>query len=488
MNKKSNILKISTTSYFLILIGLLSYGQKIPESIYKKEFKTVGKNEYTRKIISLSSTKPIKDWNDYQGGPINVDSSIYQFDNQSLSQIFPTNYAIHKNEYLVFYFSQKEAKCPTLFSLLNYYQSTIDLYLQKHQLPKEIHLLPAVCSAFNPYSSNGIGGEGFWHLNYPQAIKYGLKVNGLVDERRDFKKSTMAATRYLKDLYQMYNNWELTLAAYSSGVTTVNKYLNRYQASSYREIDKYLPIETKDLVQAFVAMNYIHSYDDYGTVQLTPIITSDTLIIDQKLHFQALNDILKISLDELSFLNPTVNREIFQKNSTVFLPSHTKQKFIEQQDSIYFYQDSILLKPKVITQDIVIPKNGAPFTYRVKSGDVLGLIADRHGVKVAQIQDWNNLNSTRINIGQKLTLYGNNPNVNKSSKDKKKATTVKKKGTLKKKLPATTDKYTIYTVKSGESLWLIAKKFSGVSAQNIMDFNGIDNNLNVGQVLKIPIY
>ena len=153
-------------------------------------------------------------------------------------------------------------------------------------------------------------------------------------------------------------------------------------------------------------------------------------------------------------------------------------------DSIYFYQDSILLKPKSKEPAIVIPKDGEPYEYTVRSGDVLGLIADRHNVKVSQIQAWNNLSGTRINIGQKLMIYGKKSS-NKTQKQKPK-NKVEPKETTKPNLTFNSGKYSNYTVKSGDNLWLIAKKYSGVSAQNIMDFNGIDGNLDVGQVLKIP--
>jgi len=488
MKKKNNLFK-SISTCFLLMFTAFSYGQIKVESIYKKEFKTVGKNEYARKLISLSTTKPIKNWDNYQGGAIDIDTSKYQFNNKALYQAFPTNYAIHRNKYLAFYFSQKEAKCPTLFSLLNYYQPIIDSNLHKHQLPDEIKFLPVVCSAFNPYSTNNIGGSGFWHLNYPQAIKYGLRVDDLIDERRDFEKSTQAATAYLKDLYSIYQNWELAITAYASGVTTVNKYLKRNNGNTYKDIYNYLPNETKDLVEAFVAMNYIYNYDNYGAVQLNLIIEKDSLIVDKELHFKALKDILLADIKEITFLNITINRAIIPEHSTIFLPSNLKQKFNELKDSIFFYQDSILLKPIKKTPKVIVPKDGEPFTYKVRSGDVLGLIANRYNVRVSQLQDWNNIRGTRINVGQELTIYGK-----KSSKKKKEQKKTNKKPNpqknkrVEKPNQQLVKDYSIYTVKSGESLWLIAKKFSGVSAQNIMDFNNIGNNLKVGQVLKIPKY
>ncbi|MGB0887746.1 MAG: LysM peptidoglycan-binding domain-containing protein [Vicingaceae bacterium] len=474
-------------------------------SIYKTEFQKFRKNNYNLFLISKSNTKPNKNWNNYKGGAINTTDSLFFFNDDLLAKAFPTNSDKIRNKYLAFYFSQKTAKCPTLFSLLNYYEPTINNNITLNKLPKELKLLPAVLSAFNPNSDNGIGGYGFWHLNYPQAIKYGLTVNNLIDERKDFKKSTKAATRYLKDLYQIYNNWELTLTAYSSGVVTVEKLLKRHQAKTYKEIYPFLPKQTKELVQAFVAMNYIYNYDTYGAVALNPTIEADTVKIERKLKFEAVNHVIKTNNKDFKLLNPTLNKAIFAANYVAYFPKGIGEKFTEMKDSIYFYQDSVLLKPKKDEPDFVIPKNGEPYVYTVKSGDVLGLIASRNNVRVSQLQDWNGLSGTRINIGQKLTIYGKSSKIEVKSQKKeeksvklgiesKKKKNIKssisspQKNTLKEKKTQTTETLTLYTVKSGDNLWVIAKKYSGVSAQNIIDFNGIDGNLTVGQKIKIPKY
>ncbi len=482
----------------LVICFNFSFAQKQHISTYKKEFKQFRKLEYNINLIALSEVKPDKKWNNYNGGPINTTDSLFSFSDSLLAKYFPTNSDKIRNEYLAFYFSQKTAKCPTLFSLLKYYEPIISQNLTKNNLPKELNLLPVILSAFNPNSNNGIGGYGYWHLNYPQAIKYGLTVNSFVDERSDFKKSTKAATRYIADLYKKYNDWELTLTAYSCGVNTVNKLLTRHSATSYKEIYPFLQPETKDIVQAFVAMNYVYNYDNYGAINLNPIFDLDTIQIEKKLQFEAINHVLETKSKQLRFLNPILTKDIFPNNFTAYLPKETSIKFVELKDSIYFYQDSVMLKPKVETPDFVIPKNGEPYVYTVRSGDVLGLIADKHNVRVSQIQNWNGLNGTRINIGQKLTIYSKNekskvkseklPTEKKELIDKTK--TNNKKSAQQHTINKTpnTKSHSTYTVKSGDNLWVIAKKYSGVSAQNIMDFNGIDGNLKVGQVIKIPKY
>jgi membrane-bound lytic murein transglycosylase D len=487
-------LRFNLTFVLIFCTSTILLGQKAQNSVYQTEFKTVGKDEYTKQLISLSKEKINQKWNNYQGKAIHTDDSLFHFNSDLLGTAFPTNTAIHKNNYLLYYFSQKTAKCPTLFSLLNYYEPRINQNLNKNNLPQELKLLPVVLSAFNPNSNNQIGGTGYWHLNYPQAVKYGLTINDLVDERRDFDKSTKAATLYLKDLYKVYNNWELTLAAYSSGVVTTTKLLNRHNAKTYNEIYPYLPEQTKDLVQAFVAMNYIYNYDSYGAIALNPTIEVDTVLIERKLKFEAVNHVINTSSKDINFLNITLNKSTFPSNYTAYFPKGKGDKFLEFKDSIYFYQDSVMFKPKTNEPEFVVPKNGEPYVYTVRSGDVLGLIADRNNVRVSQLQAWNNLNGTMINVGQKLTIYGKSKtNVKPQQTASKPVVKRETKPTVKPKVKTKNQNsiakiQTVYTVKSGDNLWIIAKKYSGVSAQNIMDFNGIDGNLTVGQKINIPKY
>lgn len=466
------------------------FSQKTHTSVYTTEFKNVGKNHFTKQLIALSKETINTKWNKYQGGAIHTEDSLFHFNSNLLSLAFPTNTATYKNSYLLYYFSQKTAKCPTLFSLLNYYEPIISQNLNKNNLPKELKLVPAVLSAFNPNSNNQLGGTGYWQLNYPQAIKYGLTINDLIDERRDFEKSTKAATLYLKDLYEFYKNWELTLTAYSSGVVTTTRLLNRHNAKTYKEIYPYLPKQTKDFVQAFVAMNYVYNYDSYGAVTLNPIIEADTIKIDRKLKFEAVNHVLATNTKDIKFLNPTLNKALFPSNYIAYLPKGKGEEFTKYKDSIYFYQDSVLLKPKTTEPDFVIPKEGEPYVYKVKSGDVLGLIADRNNVKVSQLQAWNNLNGTMINVGQKLTIYAKNSEAKvkklKASRQKAEKKKIKKQATNKRQQNIKTR--TVYTVKPGDNLWVIAKKYAKVSAQNLMDFNDIGVDLTIGQKIKIPKY
>ncbi|PKP49480.1 MAG: hypothetical protein CVT95_03375 [Bacteroidetes bacterium HGW-Bacteroidetes-12] len=481
---KQAIFSFSISLFFFIS---LNAQQKTKESIYKTEYEDVTRNSYNKILINLSKEQPPKHIN-YKGIPITTNDSTFKFNGKQIDESFPTQFA--ENHYLPYYFSSKSYKLPTAFSLLKYYQSIIDSNLAYNELPKELNLVPLVCSAFNPLSTNGIGGEGFWHLYYPQSIKYGLRVDEFVDERRDFKKATQAATLYLKDLHKLYNNWELTLAAYACGVVNVNKAMLRTNQNNYNAIYPLLPSKTNDFVNAYVAMLFLSYYDDFEPVILNPIIDADTVYITKKLELKALEDVLKADVTMLEFLNPELNKKIIPKNTIVKFSTKLKAQFLAQQKSIYLYQDSILNQPKPKEKIDTIPtiEEGEYIVYKVKSGDVLGLIAEKHKISVTQLQSWNNLSGTNINIGQQLKIYSTefkqeaapDPIAEKDSLPKQ--TTPSQTDTR----PSTSSYSEIYIVKSGDNLWIIAKKFSGISAEDIMKFNNIDANLKIGQELKIP--
>lgn len=478
---------VLSKKYFLLFVFVVSYLSIVAQlkqksTVYKTEFENINRNDYNKKLIALSKKQPPK--HIVYNGPEITTGTQFMFGNEPLEKAFPTAYP--ENHYLPFYFSLKAYKCPTALSLLNYYQPIIDKELEKHQLPKELSLVPLVCSAFNPTSKNGIGGEGFWHLTYPQAVKYGLRVDESIDERRNMEKATFAAVKNLARLYELYQNWELTLAAYSCGVVNVNKAILRSGKKDYRSLYQLLPTETNEFVNAFTAMVYIHNYDDYETVNLIPEWAKDTLILPRKLQSKSLEDVIGFDKDDFLFLNPVINfeSEVFPANYPLYFSISDKEKITTLKDSLYFYQDSILNKPKANTpseKDFIPEFDGEPITYTVKSGDVLGIIAERYKVSVAELQSWNNLNGTRIDIGQKLHIYGERKAAPEPI-DEEKTTFAKK--------PQPTNfhdsNYSVYTVKTGDNLWLIAKNFPGISADDIMKFNNIDENLQVGQQIKIP--
>ncbi len=477
---------INYKSFFpLLLLVFNSFLTAQNKSDYNSIFQNLREDNYNKTLFSKSSLninelKRNNQITNLKIDSLNGDSILILIENK-----IPLSYSSQVEKYIHLY--EKGLNGTFLNYLINYYAPEVKSQLISLRLPEELFLLPAVCSGYSPNSINTNGGTGFWQLNYPQALKYGLMVNEWIDERKDIKKSTLAALSYLSDLHEKYNNWELALAAYSCGSSSINNLLKRNHAKSYSEIYPYLPEATRDIVPAFTAMIFTYSQDNSNGNKIEPKLETDTFYLEHSLQFKAIEDLTDIKSKELAFYNPVLNKEIFPTHYQAVFPKSKMDKFYQLCDSIYYYQDSVLLKPIEVEITITnnISKNGEPIVYKVKSGDVLGVIAERHGVRVSQIQDWNNLNGTRINVGQELLIYSgetssNNSSTNNSSEeeDEKPIPSAKNESN---------DKYITYTVKSGDNLWLIAKNFPGISAQNIMDLNGIDENLSVGQVLKIKL-
>jgi membrane-bound lytic murein transglycosylase D len=474
---------------FLFFISFVAFSQQanIDESIYPKNFDDILDNEYVKTLFKkstlntdsiLKNVKPPKPFHPEKGDEIL----------KSIEKTIPLNYHPEVNSFIAIY--SKGVNVHFLNYMINYYQPAIIDELKKQGLPEELSFLPAILSDFNPYSANGIGGEGYWHLYYPQAIKQGLKINEYVDERRDFTKSTRAAIGYLKLLHNEYQDWELTLAAYICGPTTINNIMLRKKVSNYWEIYPFLNPKVRDVVPALTALIYNYSRNSSNQIKIDPQIEADTFYVKNKLAYKAIFDIVELNKKEVQFLNPTIINEVFPKNYMALFPKNTAKKMNLLSDSIYYYQDSVLFKPVVEKEDSeVVATEQEEIIHKVKSGDVLGKIAEKYGVKISQLQEWNKLKGTTINIGQNLIVYKKKPEARspKSEVSSSQSTVLK---------PQTSnppvvgqalepETYIYYTVKEGDNLWDISLNYDDVTPDDIMELNNIDANLKVGQVLKI---
>lgn len=473
MNLKSVIIT------FLFFISLIAFSQKatIDESIYHKNFDNIIDNDYVKTLFKKST--------------LNTDSILkrvspnkpFQHENgaeslKSIEKTIPLNYHPEVLSFITIY--SKGVNVHFLNYMINYYQSQIIEELKKQQLPEELSFLPAILSDFNPHSVNTIGAEGYWHLYYPQAVKYGLKINEYIDERRDFDKSTKAAISYLKLLHNEYQDWELTLAAYVCGPTTINNIMLRKKVSNYWEIYPFLNPKIRDVVPALTALIYNYSKNSSNQIKINPQIEADSFYVESKLTYQAIFDVIDLNKKEVQFLNPTIINEVFPKNYLAVLPKNSCSKMNQFCDSMYFYQDSILFKPVEIKEDSeVVSTEQEEIIHKVKSGDVLGKIAEKYGVKISQLQEWNKLKGTTINIGQNLIVF-------KKTKTKVLPLVPSEGGESPFPLGRAGDgNYILYTVKEGDNLWDISLNYDDVTPDDIMELNNIDENIKAGQVLKI---
>ena len=428
----------------------------------------------------------------------NVPDSVYIERIKAMNSFITLPYNDIVKRHIILYSDKMPTKMGHMLGLCEYYMPIFQEILNNYDMPEELKAMAIIESAMNPLAVSRVGAKGMWQFMYQTAKIYGLTINSFVDERLDPVKSADAAARYLMDSYEIFGDWNLAIASYNCGAGNVRKAIRRSGGSRvFWDIWPYLPRETRGYVPAFVgalyAMNY---YKEHGikpeAVQMPAHV--DTFRINKMLHLKQVSELTGAPLDELKNLNPQYRHEIIPGNEKEYIlriPYKYTNAFIDNEDSLYTYKADIFFNPVTIKQ-IKDGGDGERIVYKVKSGDYLGKIASRHGCTVSQIKRWNNLKSNDIRVGQRLVIYrgGKAPATSSSSHTNTSQSAGQTSGQVKSTTkPVVTDAgdYVIYTIKSGDSFYSIAKNFPGISAQNIMDFNGIDSSkIKPGMKIKIP--
>jgi membrane-bound lytic murein transglycosylase D len=341
-------------------------------------------------------------------------------------------------------------------------------YLDKYDLPIELKYLSIIESGLRPTIKSRAGAVGLWQFMYRTGKAFGLTENSYIDERRDPYKATDAACRYLKYLHGLYDDWSLALAAYNAGPGNVNKAIRRSGGkTTYWEIRPFLPRETQGYVPGFIAMTYMMTYHaEHNIKAINPRVYEyevDTVCLKAAIRFKTLDTILNVKMDDLEYLNPQYKKQYvpFTKDEPwcIVLPKKHISQFIEMEDSIYKF-DSLVIKQYIMKNPVKTSKPSGNGQYHyVRSGENLGVIAQRYGVSVRNLMDWNNLSSTRLSVGKKLLVYGKK----KTSTTTKKSNTTTNKTTTNTKPPsnykpkAGTPSY--HSLRSGESLWTVSQKY-----------------------------
>lgn len=318
----------------------------------------------------------------------------------------------------------------------NFYIPIFEEALEAYGLPLELKYLPVIESALNPKATSHAGAAGLWQFMVATGKQYGLEINSLIDERRDPIKSSYAAAHYLKDLYNIFGDWSLVIAAYNCGPENINKAIHRADGQAdYWKIYPYLPRETRGYVPAFIAANYVMSY--YCEHNICPMRTTlpaktDTVVVSKDVHLKQIADVCGIDIEELRTLNPQYRRDIVNGNnkpSVIRLPANATNTFIANEDSIYRYETDALLtrrslveveSSKYTTSTSSSRKSYSKSKSRkrkssrrsrtrkksvtVRSGDTLSEIAERHHTTVKKLRQLNGIKGNNIRAGKKIRV------------------------------------------------------------------------------------
>lgn len=359
--------------------------------------------------------------------------------------------------------------------------------LAKHDMPIELKYLSVIESGLRPQVKSRAGALGLWQFMYRTGKMYGLTEDSYIDERMDPEKATEAACVYLKKLYSMYDDWNMALAAYNAGPGNVNKAIRRSGGKmTYWEIRPYLPKETQGYVPNFIAMSYMMThYAEHNIKPLEEVVFDfelDTVCLKQGVHMTTIDSILHISVEEIQRFNPIYKTSYIPKTNPpqcITLPVSYIKNWIAFEDSIYRLDSLIYSLPSF--DDLSESNNDNSFSrpegktiHTVKSGESLSVIARKYGTSVSKLMDWNNLQSTNLKVGQKITIYGKNTPA--PTKEETKGPEVE----------ISTEGAVYHTIQNGDNFWELSKKY-GTTVDAIERLNsGLDpKDLKMGQKVRV---
>ena len=330
--------------------------------------------------------------------------------------------------YINMYLLRRPRQVAALQRVGDYYFPLFDDKLCQYELPYELKYLPVIESALNASARSHAGAAGLWQFMPSTARLYGLEVNSLVDERLDPYKATDAACRFLKSLYALYGDWHLVLAAYNCGPGNINKAMRRSGGKhDFWSIYPWLPRETRAYVPLFIAAVYAMTYASKYGICPEPIrqdgtvmhrdhilsLCNDTVHTATRQHLVQTSEVLGLPVQLLRTLNPAYLKDVLPggKDYTLVLPVNYSGPYAEYADSIVAYKaDSLIHNRKAdidnaqkVLYDGTYSAGGVTY-YKVKKGDTLGAIARRFRCTVAQLQRWNGMRNTNLQIGQKLKI------------------------------------------------------------------------------------
>lgn len=402
---------------------------------------------------------------------------------------FDLVYNPHVKGFIDLYTVRKRESVTRMMGISQLYYPMFEEVFDRYNIPLELKHLAVIESALIPSARSRVGAMGLWQFMYPTGKMYGLNVTSYVDERCDPYKATVAAAEYLKNLYEMFGDWQMVLAAYNAGPGTISKAIRRSGGKrTYWEIRPWLPVETQGYVPAFIAANYVMNHGAehnlYAALPRKTYFEVDTVVTKYPMTFDQLSQMLNISVEEIVYFNPQYRKNIIPAGGhALCLPKNKIAFFLNNEQSIYATLES--MKQSGATEEVIAEVKKM---HTVRSGEKLSTIARKYGVTVADLKSWNVIGRHGIKPGKKIVVYvREQKSVTKTRPDSAQLAHKPADTTATQLAQKTTSQgeFTTYTVRKGDSLYEVAKKF-GVKSTTIVEDNNLKSKeLRYGQVLKI---
>ncbi|HNX85383.1 MAG TPA: LysM peptidoglycan-binding domain-containing protein [Bacteroidales bacterium] len=517
-------------SLFLLLTPLYFFAQDTirPDSLYRNK-PLVEDDPVVLMLDSLANLKIFEDaefphsdqyqnWNTYSDMDIPVfPDSVYRERIAQMNDQSPFEFVYNSEvrKFIEVYAFKKRKLTARIMGLAQIYFPLFEEQLDRHNMPLELKYLAVIESALNPVANSRAGAKGLWQFMYGTGKVYGLKVSSYVDDRFDPYKATIAACEHLGDLYDIYGNWALALAAYNSGAGNVNKAIRRSGGlKNFWALHNYLPRETRSYVPAFIAASYVLTYaNEHKIYPVDPGILYyevDTVTVRNPLSFEQISEMLNIPMDEVAFLNPSFKHRFIPATPENPYKVRLRKKyvgaFINNETALYAYKTR-----NVSAQDSLMAMAFSNFReadlYTVKSGESLTSIAKKFHMTVAEIKALNGLRKNYVKPKQKILVYTKPPReLPKSSTTASTSTgagTTMASNDTTRQSPTSTNASpseevnsassaqnteapkSIHVVRSGESLGSIANKYH-CTVQQLKSWNDLSGDkITVGQKLKV---
>jgi len=420
-------------------------------------------------------------------------------------------------QYIDLYAMRKRGLTERVLGLSKIYFPLFEEQLDRHNMPLELKYLAVIESALNPAARSRVGAKGLWQFMYGTGIMYDLQVTSYVDDRSDPYKSTIAACEHMNDLYELYHDWSLVLAAYNSGAGNVNRAIRKAGGvMDFWVIQRFLPRETRDYVPAFIAASYVmHHAAEYNLFPVYPGISAadiDSVAVHQFLSFDQLSGALNVPMENIRYLNPCYTKDVIPASTDrvyyLRLPKKNIIDFVNNEQAVYAYKTAKSLEREKMMAQVKELKDNSTL-HVVRKGETLASIAAKYNCTPAEIKKWNHLKKGTVKARQELLVYVKKKTPpapkpeetmmaqNKAEKDPSfvgpPVDSVNLAKTLATNAPkpqpvVNNDMYIYHTIRQGDTLWEIATRYKA-TVEQIKTMNNIKNanSLKPGQKIKVGI-